>query len=60
VEDLQAMTDEAARTLGFVLQKLAFDVDIYLVGANAEVKETLQNAQVWEEFHVVETYDAMT
>lgn len=54
MEDLQAMSEENARALGFACQKLPFGVDLYLMGANAAVKETLQSVQVWEEFHVVE------
>jgi anti-anti-sigma regulatory factor len=51
VEDLQAISKEAARALGFVSQRVPFDVDIYLLGANAAVKEALQGVQVWEELH---------
>ena len=57
VEDLQAIAKVAARTLSFFSQKLAFDVDIYLVGANTAVKETLQSVQIWEEFRTMDTYD---
>ena len=52
VEDLQEISKEAARALSFARQKLALDEEIYLVGANSAVKETLQGVVVWEEFHV--------
>jgi mannose/cellobiose epimerase-like protein (N-acyl-D-glucosamine 2-epimerase family)/anti-anti-sigma regulatory factor len=50
LEDLQAISEQAARALGFVSQKLAFNVELRLVGANTEVKETLQCTQVWGDF----------
>jgi mannose/cellobiose epimerase-like protein (N-acyl-D-glucosamine 2-epimerase family)/anti-anti-sigma regulatory factor len=50
VEDLQAISEQAARALGLVSQKLAFNVELRLIGANTEVKETLQCTQVWGDF----------
>lgn len=59
VENLQAISKTAARALGFACQKLDLDEDIYLVGANAKVKETLQRVDVLEEFIILESYDAI-
>jgi mannose/cellobiose epimerase-like protein (N-acyl-D-glucosamine 2-epimerase family)/anti-anti-sigma regulatory factor len=59
MEDLQTISKASARVLSFVSQKLALDEDIYVVGANMDVKRTLQSVNVWEEFTEVETYDAI-
>jgi len=62
MENLDAMSKESARALGFVCAQLPFqdalDENIYVVGANTQVKETLQSTQVWEELKVIEMYDA--
>jgi len=59
VENLKALSKTSARALGFVFQKLDLDEDIYLVGANAGVKETLQSVKILEEFTIVESYNAL-
>ena len=59
VENLQAISKTSARALGFACQKLDLDEDIYLVGANAGVKETLKSVKILEEFTVVESYNAL-
>jgi len=58
MEDLAKMSDGSARALGFVSGKLALDEVIYVVAANSRVKQTLQNAGVWEEFNSLDEYDA--
>ena len=62
MENLDAMSKESARALGFVCAQLPFkdalDENIYVVGANTQVEEILRSAQVWEELNVIETYDA--
>ena len=59
VEKLKALSKTSARALGFACQKLDLDEDIYLVGANAGVKETLKSVKILEEFTVVESYNAL-
>jgi anti-anti-sigma factor len=58
MENLQAMSKEAARALGFASAKLTIDEGIYLVGANAQVQAILQSVGVWEECNAMDTYDA--
>jgi N-acylglucosamine 2-epimerase (GlcNAc 2-epimerase) len=52
---LQTISKEAARELSFVSDKLSLDDEIYVLGANEDVKELLQNVKVWEELNTVET-----
>ena len=59
VENLKALSKTSARALGFVCQKLDLDEDIYLVGANAGVRETLKSVKILEEFTIVESYNAL-
>ena len=59
LETLQAMSPMAARALGFLAGKLNLDEDIYVVGATAAVRKTLQDAGVWEEFTAVDSYDGV-
>ena len=58
-ENLQAISKISARALGFACQKLDLDEEIYLVGANAEVKETLRSVDLLEEFTLVDSSDAI-
>jgi hypothetical protein len=58
MENLQAMSKEAARALGFASAKLTLDEGIYLVAANAQVQAILQSVGVWEECNAMDTYDA--
>ena len=53
------MSPMAARALGFLAGKLNLDEDIYVVGATAAVRKTLQDAGVWEEFTAVDSYDGV-
>ena len=59
VENLQAISSLSARALGFACQKLNLDDEVFLVGANAAVKETLRSVDILEEFTVVDAYDAI-
>ena len=59
VENLKALSKTSARALGFVCEKLDLDEDIYLVGANAGVKETLQSVKILKEFTIVDSYNAL-
>jgi len=59
VENLQAISKTSARALGFACQKLNLDDEIYLVGANAGVKETFRSVDILEEFTVVDSFDAL-
>jgi mannose/cellobiose epimerase-like protein (N-acyl-D-glucosamine 2-epimerase family)/anti-anti-sigma regulatory factor len=59
VENLQAISKTSARALGFACQKLNLDDEIYLVGANAGVKETLRSVDILEEFTIVDSFDAI-
>ncbi len=56
--DVQTMSKECARLLTFIETKLNMDMDVYLVGANDEVKATLQSIEFLEETTVLDTYDA--
>jgi mannose/cellobiose epimerase-like protein (N-acyl-D-glucosamine 2-epimerase family) len=58
VEDLQTITETPAHMLSFFSDKLTSDEAIYVVGANAQVREELQRADIWEELNTMETYDA--
>jgi anti-anti-sigma factor len=58
MENLQTMSKEAARALGFASAKLTLDEGIYLVAANAQVQAILQSVGVWEECNAMDTYDA--
>ncbi len=58
-ENLQAISKTSARELDFACEKLNLDDEIYLVGASAGVKETLRNADVLEEFTIMDSFDAM-
>lgn len=57
MENLLEISRGSARELSFAGEKLALDENIYAVGANTQVKEALQNAEVWEELNTMETYD---
>lgn len=57
MEGLQTLSEEAARQLSFIRQKLPLENEIYLVGPNDQVKEALQRVQVLGECTVMETYD---
>ncbi len=59
VENLRALSKTSARALGFVCQKLDLDDEIYLVGASAEVKETLRSVDILEEFTILDSYEAL-
>jgi mannose/cellobiose epimerase-like protein (N-acyl-D-glucosamine 2-epimerase family)/anti-anti-sigma regulatory factor len=58
MENLRVMSARSARALDFVTSKLGLDEDIIVVGANEQVRKTLQDVGVWEEFKTMETYDA--
>jgi mannose/cellobiose epimerase-like protein (N-acyl-D-glucosamine 2-epimerase family)/anti-anti-sigma regulatory factor len=58
MQDLQAISERAARALSFVCEQLTLDQDIYVVGANRQVKGTLKGVGVWEVLNAMETYDA--
>jgi hypothetical protein len=49
--DLQTIASGSARALGFVVEKLDLDKEVYVEGANAEVQTSLQNVGVWEELN---------
>lgn len=57
LERLETMSKQAARALSFMNSKLALQQEIYVVGANMEVKNTLERAQLWNELSTLETYD---
>jgi len=52
---LQTISKEAARELSFVSGKLSLDDEIYVLGANEDVKEILKNVKVWEELNTAGT-----
>jgi mannose/cellobiose epimerase-like protein (N-acyl-D-glucosamine 2-epimerase family) len=58
LEELQAMSREAARTLSLIGQQLALDENIYLVGAKEEVQKMLQSIEFWEVCNILDVYDA--
>jgi anti-anti-sigma factor len=58
MENLQAMSKESARALGFACAKLALDQGMYVVGANPAVQAILQSIGVWEVLNPMETDDA--
>jgi mannose/cellobiose epimerase-like protein (N-acyl-D-glucosamine 2-epimerase family)/anti-anti-sigma regulatory factor len=58
-ENLQAISKTSARALGFACQKLDLDEEIYLVGANAGVKETLRSVDILEEFTAVDAFESI-
>lgn len=49
MEDLQGIASEAARALSFVAERLALGENIYVTGANEEVRNAFQRVGVWEE-----------
>jgi mannose/cellobiose epimerase-like protein (N-acyl-D-glucosamine 2-epimerase family) len=51
---LQTISKEAARELSFVSDKLSLEDEIYVIGANEDVKTVLQNVKLWEELNTVE------
>ncbi len=57
-EKLQSLSKTSARALGFACERLDLDEDIYLVGANADVKKTLQSVDVLEECTILDSFDA--
>jgi mannose/cellobiose epimerase-like protein (N-acyl-D-glucosamine 2-epimerase family) len=57
MENLRALGKQSARELSFISEKLALNENIQIVGANAEVKETLQSIEAWEEFETSEADD---
>jgi mannose/cellobiose epimerase-like protein (N-acyl-D-glucosamine 2-epimerase family)/anti-anti-sigma regulatory factor len=59
MDNLQAMSKEASRTLGFVLAKLPSDGDVYVVGANKKVRATLQSVGIWEELRPLDSLDSL-
>jgi hypothetical protein len=59
VENLQAISRIPACALGFACQKLKLDAAIYLVGANAAVKETFRSVDILGELTVLDAYDAI-
>jgi mannose/cellobiose epimerase-like protein (N-acyl-D-glucosamine 2-epimerase family)/anti-anti-sigma regulatory factor len=58
MENLQTMSNGAARALGFASGKLDLSEDIYVVGANEAVTRALKDTGIWEEFRVLAVYDA--
>jgi mannose/cellobiose epimerase-like protein (N-acyl-D-glucosamine 2-epimerase family)/anti-anti-sigma regulatory factor len=58
VENLQSLSKASARMLSFVCEKLSLDDEIYLVGANEQVKQMLQNVDVLEELTLLDSYNA--
>ena len=57
LENLHTISEEAARTLSFISDKLTTQENIYAVGANSDVQKTLQNTGVWGELTTMDTYD---
>ncbi len=57
MENLQSLSKECARALSFIGGKLILKENIYLVGANANVKKTLQSVESWEEYNLMDQYD---
>jgi mannose/cellobiose epimerase-like protein (N-acyl-D-glucosamine 2-epimerase family)/anti-anti-sigma regulatory factor len=55
MEGLQTLSREAARELSFASEKLSLDEEIYVVGANEDVKAILQSVKVWEELDTAGT-----
>jgi mannose/cellobiose epimerase-like protein (N-acyl-D-glucosamine 2-epimerase family) len=58
MENLQLLSKECARALSFVGGKLTLEQNIYLVAPNANVQKMLQSIDAWEEYNVMEQYDA--
>jgi hypothetical protein len=57
MENLQSLSKECARILSFIGGKLTLRENMYLVGANANVKKTLQSVEVLEEYNLMDQYD---
>jgi len=57
MENLQVLSKQCARALSFIAGKLILKENIYLVGANANVRKTLQDVDVWEEYSTMDRYD---
>ncbi len=57
VEKLNSMSTGNARALSFALQKIGLEADVTIVGANEQVKTTLQDVQVWEDLTVVDRFE---
>ncbi len=57
MENLQSLSKECARMLSFIGGKLALQENIYLVGAQANVKKVLQSVEGWEEYNLMDQYD---
>ncbi len=58
LDNLRMLSRRPARALSFIGGKLPLDENIQIVGANAQVKETLQNIDIWNEFETAEADEA--
>jgi mannose/cellobiose epimerase-like protein (N-acyl-D-glucosamine 2-epimerase family) len=57
MDNLRILSKQSARALSFMGGKLTLHENIEIVGANAEVKEALQNIEIWNEFEVSKNID---
>ncbi|UZQ52881.1 STAS domain-containing protein [Trichothermofontia sichuanensis B231] len=57
MQDLEYMASAGLRVLIFAKQKMGADTDIYLVGTQELVKETIEKTGFDQSVYMVDTYD---
>ena len=57
-DDVKGLSAACGRAISFARTKLGIDTDVYLIGANDQVKQTLLDVGVLEELIVQDRYDA--
>ncbi len=57
MKDLKSMVPDGVRTIIFEKQKMALDSDLYIIGANKEIRQLFDRDELSEEVVLLDTYD---